>query len=174
MRFSLLTACVAAIISCNNNQLPNVTIETEKGNIIIELYPDAAPTTVENFARLIQSGFYDGLIFHRYVPGFVIQGGDPQGTGRGGPGWSIPGEFQDPALQEKMPAHTKGVIAMARSQHPDSAGSQFYICLDTAEHLDGNYTAFGKVIDGIDVVDALREDDVMQKVTLVNYEVGTE
>ena len=110
MRFSLLSAFFATVISCNNNELPNVTIETEKGNIIIELYPEAAPTTVENFARLIEAGYYDGVTFHRYVPGFVIQGGDPEGTGRGGPGWTIPGEFQDPELRDKMPVHEKGVI----------------------------------------------------------------
>lgn len=121
MRFGLLSAVLATLISCNNEQLPYVTIETEKGNIVIELYPEAAPATGANFARLIGSGFYDGVSFHRFVPGFVIQGGDPQGTGRGGPGWTIPGEFQDPALREKMPRHEKGIVAMARTQHPDSA-----------------------------------------------------
>ena len=173
MRFSLIGAFFAAVISCNTDQSPYVTIETEKGNIIIELYPEAAPATVANFARLIEAGYYDGVIFHRYVPGFVIQGGDPQGTGRGGPGWTIPGEFQDPDLLEKMPKHEKGVVAMARTQDPDSAGSQFYICIssDTTPytHLDGNYTTFGKVIEGMDVVDALRERDVMNKVTIENY-----
>ncbi len=173
MRFSLLTAFFATVISCNSEQLPNVTIETEKGNIIIELYPEAAPAAVANFAQLIESGFYDGVIFHRFVPGFVIQGGDPDGTGRGGPGWTIPGEFQDPNLREKMPAHEKGVVAMARTQNPDSAGSQFYICVSTDPtiyaHLNGSYTTFGKVIEGIDVVDALRERDVMSKVTIENY-----
>ena len=176
MRFSLLNVLFAAVISCNNNPLPHVTIETEKGNIIIELYPEAAPTTVENFARLIDSGFYNGVSFHRYVPDFVIQGGDPQGTGTGGPGWTIPGEFQDPELRDKMPAHDKGVIAMARKPDPDSAGSQFYICLSTDptryEHLNGSYTTFGKVIQGLDVVDALRERDVMTRVTIENYELA--
>ena len=95
MRFGLLSAFVATVISCNSEQLPNVTVETEKGNIIIELYPEAAPATVANFAQLIESEFYNGVSFHRYVPGFVIQGGDPQGTGSGGPGWTVPGEFQD-------------------------------------------------------------------------------
>lgn len=173
MRFSLFSAFFATVISCNGEQLPYVTIETEKGNIIIELYPEAAPATVANFAKLIESGFYDGVIFHRFVPGFVIQGGDPDGTGRGGPGWSIPGEFQDPDLREKMPAHEKGVVAMARTQNPDSAGSQFYICVSsdpsTYEHLNGSYTTFGKVIEGIDIVDTLRERDVMSKVTIENY-----
>ena len=173
MQLSLVGALLATVISCGNEQLPNVTIETEKGNIIIELYPEAAPATVANFARLIEDGFYDGVTFHRYVPGFVIQGGDPAGTGRGGPGWTIRGEFQDPDLRDKMPPHDVGVVAMARTQNPDSAGSQFYICL-TADprrvgHLDGSYTTFGKVIEGIDVVEALRERDVMKKVTIENY-----
>ena len=173
MRFGLLSAFVATVISCNSEQLPNVTIETEKGNIIIELYPEAAPATVANFAQLIESGFYNGVSFHRYVPGFVIQGGDPQGTGRGGPGWTIPGEFQDTELREKMPVHEKGVIAMARTQSPDSAGSQFYICISSDptpyRHLNGSYTTFGKVIKGIDVVDALHEGAVMDSVTIENY-----
>lgn len=173
MRLSLLSVFLVTVISCNNEQLPYVTIETEKGNIIIELYPEAAPATVANFARLIESGFYNGVTFHRFVPGFVIQGGDPQGTGRGGPGWTIPGEFQDPNLREQMPPHEKGVVAMARTQNPDSAGSQFYICIgsdsSTYAHLNGSYTTFGKVIEGIDVVDALRERDIMNSVTIENY-----
>ena len=173
MRLSLVSAFLATIISCNNEQLPNVTIETEKGNIIIELYPEAAPATVANFAKLIEGDFYNGVTFHRYVPGFVIQGGDPQGTGRGGPGWSIRGEFQDPDLREKMPPHDTGVVAMARTQDPNSAGSQFYICLTAdprrVEHLNGNYTTFGRVIDGMDVVETLREGDVMTTVTIENY-----
>lgn len=173
MRLSLVGVFLATVISCDNEQLPNVTIETAKGNIIIELYPEAAPATVANFAQLIESGFYDGVTFHRYVPGFVIQGGDPGGTGSGGPGWTIRGEFQDPDLRDKMPPHDKGVVAMARTQNPDSAGSQFYICLTSDQrsvgHLDGNYTTFGKVIEGIDVVEALRERDVMKKVTIENY-----
>lgn len=173
MRLSLLGAFVATVVSCNNEQLPNVTIETKKGNIIIELYPEAAPATVANFARLIGDGFYDGVTFHRYVPDFVIQGGDPKGTGSGGPGWTIPGEFQDPDLRDKMPRHAEGIIAMARTQNPDSAGSQFYICLTSdarsVGHLDGSYTTFGKVIEGMDVVESLRERDVMEKVTIENY-----
>ena len=173
MQLSLLGAFLATIVSCNGEQLPNVTIETQKGNIIIELYPEAAPATVANFAKLIEDGFYDGVTFHRYVPGFVIQGGDPKGTGSGGPGWTIPGEFQDPTLRDKMPPHEKGVIAMARTQNPDSAGSQFYICLTSdarsVGHLNGSYTTFGKVIEGIEVVEALRERDVMTKVTIKNY-----
>ena len=173
MRLSLASAFLATVISCNNEQLPNVTIETEKGNIIIELYPEAAPATVANFAQLIESEFYNGVTFHRYVPGFVIQGGDREGTGRGGPGWTIRGEFQDSDLRDKMPPHDKGVIAMARTQDPNSAGSQFYICLTSdprsVGHLDGNYTTFGRVIEGMEVVQTLREGDVMTKVTIENY-----
>ena len=173
MQLSLLGAFLATIVSCNGEQLPNVTIETQKGNIIIELYPEAAPATVANFAKLIEAEFYNGVTFHRYVPGFVIQGGDPNGTGRGGPGWTIPGEFQDPTLRDKMPPHGKGVVAMARTQNPDSAGSQFYICLTSdprrVGHLNGSYTTFGKVIEGIEVVEVLRERDVMTKVTIKNY-----
>ena len=173
MQLSLVGAFLATVISCSNEQLPNVTIETEKGNIIIELYPEAAPATVANFARLIEDGFYDEVTFHRYVPDFVIQGGDPSGNGTGGPGWTIRGEFQDPDLRDKMPPHDKGVVAMARTQNPDSAGSQFYICLTSnprnVGHLDGNYTTFGKVIEGMDVVEVLRERDVMKKVTIENY-----
>jgi peptidyl-prolyl cis-trans isomerase B (cyclophilin B) len=143
-----------------------VVISTNKGIIKLELYPEAAPETVANFKKLINTEFYDGLTFHRYVSGFVIQGGCPDGTGTGGPGWSIPGEFQNVELSQKMPKHRKGVLAMARSQDPDSAGSQFYICLATASHLDGSYTSFGHVIEGIEVVDELRQDDVMETVRL--------
>lgn len=143
-----------------------VVISTNKGIIKLELYPEAAPETVANFKKLINTEFYDGLTFHRYVSGFVIQGGCPDGTGTGGPGWSIPGEFQNVELSQKMPKHRKGVLAMARSQDPDSAGSQFYICLATASHLDGSYTSFGSVIEGIEVVDELRQGDVMETVRL--------
>ena len=156
---------------------PNVTLETNKGRIVIELYPDAAPKTVDNFATLIQQGFYDGLSFHRYVPEFVIQGGDPAGDGTGDPGWTIYGEFQDSELRSRMPKHKKGVIAMARKQHADSAGSQFYICLNSEskryEHLEGDYTTFGRVIEGLEVVDQLREGDKMNKVTLKDYQPTT-
>lgn len=150
------------------DKLPIVTLKTDKGNIIIELYPACAPLTVENFLKLVDSGFYNGLFFHRYVKDFVIQGGDPDGNGTGGPGWTIPGEFQDKALRDKMPNHQKGVIAMARKPTPDSAGSQFYICLNEDTngytHLNGNYTTFGRVIEGIDIVDKLREGDKMLEV----------
>ncbi len=175
MQLSLLRSFVTAAFSSSNNQLSIVTLKTDKGNIIIELYPECAPKTVANFVKLIESGFYDGLTFHRYVKGFVIQGGDPDGTGTGGPGWTIPGEFQNPTLREKMPPHVKGVLAMARKPSPDSAGSQFYICLNEDSsgyaHLNGSYTTFGKVIDGIDVVDQLREGDIMTEVTLTSTDV---
>lgn len=149
---------------------PVVVLETDKGIIEMELYPDVAPKTVANFIKLIKMGFYNGLTFHRYVENFVIQGGDPEGSGRGGPGWTIPGEFQNSKLRLKMPRHRKGVVAMARANDPDSAGSQFYICLDSKPSryfsLNGQYTTFGKVIVGMDVVDQLRKGDVMNSVRI--------
>lgn len=174
MHTSLLSNLLSASFSSSENQLSIVTFKTDKGNIIIELYNDCAPATVKNFVKLVEAGFYDGLTFHRYVKGFVIQGGDPDGTGTGGPGWTIPGEFQDPDLLKKMPPHEKGVIAMARKPSPDSAGSQFYICLNEDisgyTHLNGSYTTFGRVIDGIDIVDKLREGDKMNEVTYTSAE----
>ena len=149
---------------------PIVVVETDEGTIEIELYPDVAPKTVANFVTLVGQGFYDGLTFHRYVENFVIQGGDPNGDGTGGPGWTIKGEFQNPKLRAKMPRHEKGVVAMARTNAPDSAGSQFYICLDPNRSryfsLNGQYTTFGRVIAGIDVVDQIRKGDKMNKVTV--------
>ena len=149
---------------------PVVVLETDKGTIEMELYPDVAPKTVANFIKLVRMKFYDGLTFHRYVENFVIQGGDPEGSGSGGPGWTIPGEFQNPKLRAKMPRHRKGVVAMARANKPDSAGSQFYICLDTKPSryfsLNGQYTTFGKVIAGMDVVDQLDKGDVMNTVRI--------
>ena len=177
---SLLWLGTIILTTCNgcDKSKPNAILETNKGRIVIELYPDAAPKTVDNFATLIQQGFYDGLSFHRYVPEFVIQGGDPTGDGTGGPGWMIYGEFQDPQLQSKMPKHEKGTVAMARTQQPNSAGSQFYICLNPDpkgyQHLEGEYTAFGRVIEGLEVVDQLREGDRMNKVTLKDYQPTTE
>lgn len=135
-------------------QNPIVTIETAHGNMKLELYPDIAPNTVRNFISLVQKGFYDGLIFHRVIPGFMIQGGDPEGTGMGGPGYRIKGEFTANRFQNDL-KHTKGVISMARSGHPDSAGSQFFIMVDDAPHLDGQYASFGKVIEGIEVADQI-------------------
>ena len=135
---------------------PIVKIEMENGGVITaELYPELAPNTVANFVNLVESGFYDGLIFHRVIPGFMIQGGDPQGTGMGGPGYSIKGEFARNGFRENTLRHTRGVLSMARSMMPNSAGSQFFIMHADAPHLDGDYAAFGKVTDGMDVVDRI-------------------
>ena len=132
---------------------PVVTIKIKgMGDIKAELYPDIAPITVENFVKLASSGFYNGLTFHRIIPGFMIQGGDPEGTGMGGPGYSIKGEFSSNGVQNNL-MHTRGVLSMARSMMPDSAGSQFFIMHEDAPHLDGQYAAFGKVTEGIEVVD---------------------
>ena len=137
---------------------PIVTIQTNQGAIRVELYPDVAPNTVNNFISLAQKGFYNGTIFHRVIPGFMIQGGDPQGTGMGGPGYTIPGEFSANGFENNL-KHTAGVISMARAQHPDSAGSQFFIMVEDAPHLDGQYAAFGKVIEGMDAVDEIANCD---------------
>ena len=135
---------------------PIVKIEMENGGVITaELYPEVAPNTVANFVNLVESGFYDGLIFHRVIPGFMIQGGDPQGTGMGGPGYSIKGEFARNGFRENTLRHTRGVLSMARSMMPNSAGSPFFIMHADAPHLDGDYAAFGKVTDGMDVVDRI-------------------
>lgn len=132
-----------------------ITIEMENGKQIkLELYPDKAPITVENFISLVKKGFYDGLIFHRVISGFMIQGGCPQGTGMGGPGYTIQGEFAANGIDNPI-KHTRGVISMARSMMPNSAGSQFFIMHQDAPHLDGQYAAFGKVIEGMDVVDEI-------------------
>lgn len=134
---------------------PLVTIEMENGNkIIVELYPDVAPNTVRNFVSLVEKGFYNGLIFHRVIPGFMIQGGDPEGTGMGGPGYSIKGEFTANGFVNNL-KHDRGVISMARSQRPNSAGSQFFIMVEKAPHLDGQYASFGKVIEGMEEVDRI-------------------
>ena len=134
---------------------PQITIEMADGGVIkAELYPEAAPNTVRNFVALAQSGFYDGLIFHRVIPGFMIQGGDPQGTGMGGPGYTIAGEFQLNGFHNPL-KHTRGVLSMARSIRPNSAGSQFFIMHEDAPHLDGQYAAFGQVTEGMDVVDEI-------------------
>lgn len=134
---------------------PIVTMKFENGNSIqIELYPKIAPNTVANFVSLVSRGFYDGLTFHRVIPGFMIQGGDPEGIGMGGPGYSIIGEFLSNGFENKL-KHVRGVISMARSQHPDSAGSQFFIMTDDAPHLDGQYAAFGQVISSMDEVDRI-------------------
>ena len=120
-------------------------IDTSEGLVVVELWDDVAPGHVENFAKLADQGFYNGLCFHRVISGFMIQGGCPDGTGMGGPGWNIPAEFNDRQ-------HEEGVLSMARSQDPNSAGSQFFVCLDRCPHLDGQYSAFGKVVDGIEAV----------------------
>ena len=136
---------------------PIVTIEMENGDIMkAELYPEVAPNTVNNFVFLVKKGYYDGLIFHRVIRGFMIQGGDPQGTGMGGPGYSIKGEFAANGFQNDL-KHTEGVLSMARSMMPDSAGSQFFIMHKNAPHLDGSYAAFGKIIEGMDVVNKIAE-----------------
>ena len=159
------------------NQNPIVTIEMENGGVIkAELYPEIAPNTVNNFISLIKKGFYDGLIFHRVIPGFMIQGGDPEGEGTGGPGYSIKGEFTANGFKNDL-KHAKGVLSMARAMIPNSAGSQFFIMHAAAPHLDGQYAAFGKVTEGQGVVDAVAETktdhsdkplepQVMKKVTV--------
>ena len=135
---------------------PIVKFEMEDGGVITaELYPEIAPNTVANFVNLVECGFYNGLIFHRVIPGFMIQGGDPQGTGMGGPGYCIKGEFARNGFRENNLRHTRGVLSMARSMMPNSAGSQFFIMHADAPHLDGDYAAFGKVTDGLDVVDCI-------------------
>ncbi len=137
-------------------QNPIVTFEMENGKKIkAELYPDKAPNTVNNFISLVLSGFYDGLIFHRVILGFMIQGGDPKGTGTGGPGYQIKGEFALNNFKQNDIKHERGVLSMARAMHPDSAGSQFFIMHKNSSHLDGQYAAFGKVIEGIEVVDEI-------------------
>ena len=136
---------------------PIATIEMENGKTIkIELYPDVAPISVNNFISLANSGFYNGLIFHRVISGFMIQGGCPKGTGTGGPGYCIKGEFTDNGFKNDL-QHTRGVISMARTAIPDSAGSQFFIVHEDSPHLDGQYAAFGKVIEGMENVDAIAE-----------------
>lgn len=156
-----------------------VKIEMENGKtMLIELYPDVAPITVANFEQLVKEGFYDGLIFHRVIEGFMIQGGDPEGTGMGGSKKNIKGEFRQNGVKNDL-KHTRGVISMARSMMPDSASSQFFIMHKDAPHLDGSYAAFGKVVEGIEVVDEIAsvdvdfndkpvEPQVMKKVTIVD------
>ena len=161
---------------------PVVTIEMENGGIMkIELYPTIAPNTVNNFISLVNKGFYDGVVFHRVIPGFMIQGGDPQGTGMGGPGYSIRGEFTQNGFTNRL-RHTPGVISMARTMMPNSAGSQFFLMHKTSPHLDGGYAAFGKLTEGMDVLNdiaACRTDrydrplipQVMKKVTVDTFGV---
>ena len=140
-------------------QNPIVTITMENGDVIkAELYPEIAPNTVNNFISLINKKFYDGLIFHRVIKGFMLQGGDPEGSGMGGPGYDIKGEFSSNGFKNDL-KHTAGVLSMARSMMPDSAGSQFFIMHKNAPHLDGDYAAFGKVTEGMDIVDKIAETE---------------
>lgn len=154
-----------------------VRIEMENGDVMRgELYDDIAPITVENFVKLVEDGFYDGLIFHRVIPGFMIQGGCPDGTGTGGPGWNIKGEFTANGVQNDL-KHERGVMSMARAMAPDSAGSQFFIMVADSPHLDGQYAAFGKIIEGMEAADKIvgqprnamdkpNDPQVMKKVTI--------
>jgi len=163
-------------------QNPLVTFEMENGGkIVAELYPEVAPNTVNNFISLVQNGFYNGLIFHRVIPGFMIQGGCPQGTGTGGPGYAIKGEFKSNGIQNDL-KHDRGVLSMARAMHPNSAGSQFFIMVERASHLDGQYAAFGRVVSGIEVADTIVnadrdrmdkpfEDQKMKSVTVETFGV---
>ena len=165
-----------------SNQNPIVTIEMENGDIMkAELYPEIAPNTVNNFISLISKGYYDGVIFHRVIPGFMIQGGDPDGTGMGGPGYSIKGEFSQNGFKNDL-KHTPGVLSMARTMIPDSAGSQFFIMHETSPHLDGAYAAFGKLTEGLEIVDKIArvktdysdrpmEEQKMAKVTVDTFGV---
>lgn len=161
---------------------PIVKFEMNDGSIFeAELYPNIAPNTVNNFISLVKKGFYDGLIFHRVIKGFMIQGGDPQGTGMGGPGYSIKGEFSNNGFTNDL-KHTPGVLSMARAMDPDSAGSQFFIMHETSPHLDGSYAAFGKVINGLDVINTIAdvrtdwndrpmEDQMIKSVTVDTFGV---
>jgi peptidyl-prolyl cis-trans isomerase B (cyclophilin B) len=156
---------------------PIVTIQMKNGGIMkAELYPEIAPITVNNFISLIKKGFYDGVIFHRVIPGFMIQGGDPEGSGMGGPGYSIKGEFKGNGFDNNL-KHARGVLSMARSMNPNSAGSQFFIMVEDSPHLDGQYAAFGKITEGLDVADKIvstktdfrdrpYEEQIMEKVTV--------
>ena len=163
-------------------QNPIVTFEMEDGSkMVAELYPEVAPNSVNNFISLVNAGFYNGLIFHRVIPGFMIQGGCPDGTGMGGPGYSIKGEFTGNGFQNTL-VHDRGVLSMARTMAPDSAGSQFFVMVEKAPHLDGQYAAFGKVIEGMEVADAIvsakrdwndkpRQPQRMKKVTVDTFGV---
>ena len=155
-----------------------VKIEMENGGVMKgELYPDIAPKTVENFIKLVEEGFYDGLIFHRFIPGFMIQGGCPDGTGMGGPGYTIEGEFTANGFKNDL-KHERGVLSMARAMDPNSAGSQFFIMVKNSPHLDGQYAAFGKITEGMEVADEIVKQDrnradrpdvpqVMKKVSII-------
>ena len=163
---------------------PIITFEMTNGKTFkAELYPEKAPNTVNNFLSLVQKGYYDGLIFHRVIAGFMIQGGDPNGTGMGGPGYHIKGEFAGNGFRQNDISHVRGVLSMARAQHPNSAGSQFFVMHEEADYLDGQYAAFGKVIEGMEVVDEIAntktdwsdrpyEEQKMKKVTAETFGVA--
>lgn len=167
------------------NKNPIVTFEMENGDVFkAELYPEIAPNTVKNFISLVNHNFYDGVIFHRVIKGFMIQGGDPEGVGIGGPGYAIKGEFSANGFENNL-KHDRGVLSMARSMMPDSAGSQFFVMHKDSPHLDGQYAAFGRVIEGMDVVDKIaetktdfqdkpKEDQVMKTVTVETFGVDYE
>jgi peptidyl-prolyl cis-trans isomerase B (cyclophilin B) len=170
--------------SVSEEQTDFVCIQMDTGKtILLELYPNIAPETVANFQKLVSQKFYDGLTFHRVISGFMIQGGDPEGTGMGGPGWSIKGEFSANGVENNL-KHTRGVLSMARSNDPDSAGSQFFIMHKAAYHLDGQYAAFGKVVVGMDTVDEIAsvqvagdrpvEPPVMEKVFFMKPDTAAE
>lgn len=166
MRRAIGTLCVGllllgiqSITDAGEKKSPRAVIEMDAGKIVIEFYEQDAPETVANFVKLAKKGFYDGLSFHRVVPGFVVQGGDPKGDGTGGPGSTIKDEFNSRK-------HLTGTVAMARTPAPNSAGSQFYICLGPQPALDGKYTVFGQVIDGMDIVIKIKRGDIMKKVTV--------
>ena len=194
-----ISAMLIGLIGCTNNktsnpnndeesevsvesteELPIATIKVKNfGTIKAELYPDKAPNTVNNFISLANSGFYDGLIFHRVIKGFMNQGGDPKGIGTGGPGYSIKGEFSSNGYTKNDLKHTAGVLSMARASNPDSAGSQFFIMAEDASYLDGDYAAFGKVTEGMDVVEAInsvetdRNDKPLKDVVIESITVDT-
>lgn len=185
---AILSVCIIAVIcltGCNKKEettdvKPQVTIEMDDGQkIVMELLPEYAPNSVANFIALVQEGYYDGVVFHRIVPEFMIQGGDPTGTGMGGPDYSIAGEFAQNGFKQNTLSHERGVVSMARSQFPDSAGSQFFICVADSTFLDGQYAAFGRVLSGMEVADEIvsgprtgpqqdmaAEPRVMKKVTV--------
>ncbi|WP_245808829.1 peptidylprolyl isomerase [Shouchella patagoniensis] len=149
-------------VPVQEDEVPVVTMEMENGGIVkMELYPDVALHSVNNFVALIENGFYDGLTFHRIIPGFMVQGGDPEGTGQGGPGYAIKGEFSSNGIENNL-SHERGILSMARSQDADSAGSQFFIMHEDGPSLDGDYAAFGKVIEGMEVIDQIAETETVE------------
>ena len=163
--FILLTLIVGCALPFSRNLTPEeqvAVVTTDRGIFVIEFYPDAAPVAVDNFIKLIDQNFYDGLTFHRIVEDFVAQGGCPKGDGTGGPGWTIIDEYTNPNQRP----HLRGTVAMARTNAPNSSGSQFYVCFKPQPYLDGNYTTFGGVVQGMDVVDRLEIGDVMTKIRL--------